>query len=86
MLVLALKFSSSRDDERRPGLRDASWSSGTRQRTRKTEQRDYPNVRVPASGLGSLGLIEADCAAMTSDQRGSRWIGMTQSVDSLERR
>ena len=73
MLVLALKFSRYRDDERRPVERGAWGRLAGSKRSQKTEQRDCPNVRDSASGLESLGLTAANCAAMTSDQRGSRW-------------
>jgi hypothetical protein len=74
MLVLALKFSryGTETTKGAPKNRGASWSSAGSKRSQKTEQRDYPNVRDSASGLESLGLTEATCTSMTSDQRGSR--------------
>ena len=71
MLVLALKFSRYR--RQKAPLAGRFVSSWERERSQKTEQRDYPNFRDSASGLESLGLTEANCTSMTSDQRGSRW-------------
>jgi hypothetical protein len=60
MLVLALKFSRYRtDDKRRPENRSASGRLAGSKRSQKTEQRDYPNLRDPVSAGRPLGLTGA---------------------------
>ena len=97
MLVLALKF-SRRPDLTAP---KETWAGTTRGRPRWERHGRiclYQGAVPPENGTESAArtagtrpqaespFAASKQASMPSDQRGSLWLGMSQAVDSLERR